>query len=558
MRLRTLDIDQPRGAGGQADVAEALFSPDGRSLLTSSTGSPGESPQSRVWDLRTMRPATPQLTGGSARWEPDSQAVITTTTSGEAQIWDAAGEHLTTLHGGDSVAGPAQLSADGRYALTGSPDGTADVWDAVTGALLESLVGTHGGVTAAGFSADASRGLTFGADGSARIWSTAPGLPQPAPGPPSLRVSIEALGGDQNVARSSFDLLPDPLVPVAAMYKIVSGGPGAVQRGIVIDTRTGARISEFPFPAGKKITPYYTSNGYVAFDARGRVMLVLGNGPAQLRSVRTGGLLHTLTGAGSLAMNGAVSPDGTLAAAADGAGRIGVWDVATGRRLTSVDHHDAQQVPVATSTLKFSADGTLLLGADPNGLTFVWKARTGQVLNKITGPPPPQGGYNDMYDDTVGGAISPDDQLVVTTSGWDNDAHVYRVGQRRELIRLTGHSNGIDDASFSPDSTLIATTAGHGDCSSPGVGSVCDNSTRVWDTQQSSPLLTLTGDGGTRVGFSPDGNSLVVNSFIVDPVFPYETLSCDVCGGFDRLVPLAISAEVRGLTGEERARFLGG
>jgi WD40 repeat protein len=169
-----------------------------------------------------------------------------------------------------------------------------------------------------------------------------------------------------------------------------------------------------------------------------------------------------------------------------------------------------------------------------------------------------------MYNQVMGGAISPNDQLVVTTSGWDNDAHVYRVGQPGELIALRGHSDGIDDATFSPDSTLIATTAGHSFCTGSGVGPTCDNSTRVWDTQQASPLLTLPNDGGTRVDFSPDGSSLVVNTLLVyDPsservaeaAFPYETLACVVCGGFDRLVPLAMHAELRPLTPEERARF---
>lgn len=194
---------------------------------------------------------------------------------------------------------------------------------------------------------------------------------------------------------------------------------------------------------------------------------------------------------------------------------------------------------------------------------FVWQARTGHVLNEIHGPAPPQR----MYNEVMGGAISPNDQLVVTTSGWDNEAHVYRVGHPGELIALRGHSDGIDDATFSPDSTLIATTAGHSFCTGSGVGPTCDNSTRVWDTQQASPLLTLPNDGGTRVDFSADGSSLVVNALFVydvssgrlaEAAFPYETLACIVCGGFDRLVPLAMHAEVRQLTLEERARFITG
>jgi WD40 repeat protein len=141
---------------------------------------------------------------------------------------------------------------------------------------------------------------------------------------------------------------------------------------------------------------------------------------------------------------------------------------------------------------------------------------------------------------------------------------VYRVGHPGELTTLRGHSDGIDDATFSPDSTLIATTAGYSSCTGSGVGPTCDNSTRVWDTQQASPLLTLPNDGGTRVDFSQDGSSLAVNALLVydvsserlaEAAFPYETFACIVCGGFDRLVPLAMHAEVRQLTPDEQARF---
>jgi WD40 repeat protein len=305
------------------------------------------------------------------------------------------------------------------------------------------------------------------------------------------------------------------------------------------------------------------------------MMLVVGNGRAQIRAARSGRLLHTLSGIGSLAASGAVSPDGNLVAAADNQDRIGIWNTTTGQHLVSFYRHHPQTNVATDITLKFSPDSTLVLSADQSGVTFVWQARTGRVLNEVHGPGPPNATYDPynqgMYHQVMGGAISPNDQFVVTTSGWDNNAHVFRVGHPGELVTLQGHSDGIDDAAFSPDSTLIATTAGHSVCAGgAGIGAECDNSTRVWDIQQSSPLLTLRNDGGTRVAFSPDGTSLVINTLSVYDVrspngagpsadhFPYQTLACEVCGGFDRLVPLAIHAEIRQLTPEERARFITG
>ena len=565
--LESLNVATGPNPSSQVDVNEALFSPGGRYLLISTSDALGARAQSQVWDLSTLLPATPPLTGDDGRWSPDGRFVITTGPDGSARIWDAGtGQLQQTLHGPDPIAGPALLSSDGGsgsplYAVTGSQDGTADVWNPVNGTIVESLVGNSGGRHSSVFWPDANRVLTFGSDGSTRIWSTAAVVAQPAPNAPSVQSAARSLGAAGNLVRSSLFSEPDPLTPLAAFYNVTRSG-GTTNSATVIDTRTGARVSTFQFPTGSSVSPA-GSQGYVSFDARGRVMLVVGNGPAQIRAAGGDRLLHTLSGIGSLAISGAVSPDGKLAAAADNEDRIGVWDVATGRHLESFYRHHTQTDVATDVTLKFSPDSSLVLSADQSGMTFVWQARTGRVLNEIHGPGPPQL----MYNEVMGGAISPNDQLVVTTSGWDNDAHVYRIGHPGELITLQGHSDGIDDAAFSPDSTLIATTAGHSVCTGPGVGPACDNSTRVWDTQQSSPLLTLPNNGGSRVGFSPDGNSLVVNNFFVydtsserraEAAFPYETLACIVCGGFDRLVPLAADAEVRQLTPEERARFITG
>jgi WD40 repeat protein len=553
----------------QTDVSEAHFSPDGRDLLVSTTDALGNDPQSQVWSLATLRPVTPLLMGGDASWSPDGRLVITTGTDGNARVWDAAtGQLVQLLHGPDRITGPSLLSPDDGngaplYALTASQDGAADLWNPVNGTLIESLIGTAGAVTPAAFWPDASQAVTFGSDGSTRIWSTGAGVPQPAPDAASLARTVRALGGVGNQMRISLWQDADPLAPLAAFYDAPSRN-SLVQSATLINLQTGARLSTFPLPSGHPVTTT-ASNGYVSFDARASVMLVTGNGAAQLRATRTGQLLHTLSGPASLAASAALSPDGTLAATADNADRISVWDAVTGKHLVTFTRQAANPASFAGVNLKFSPDSTLLLSADLRGATFVWQARTDRVLNEIRGPAPPPR----MFDEQMGGAISPDDRYVVTTAGWDNDAHVYQIGQPGEVMTLQGHSDGIDDAAFSPDGTLIATTAGHSVCTGEVIAALCDNSTRVWDIQQSAPLLSLLNDGGTRVDFSADGTTLAVNTLVPYEVgsplngptppedqFPYDTLACLVCGGFGRLVLLAEHAETRQLSPAERAEFL--
>jgi WD40 repeat protein len=544
-RLETLKVSgRVASTPAALVVGEAIFSSDGRHLLTSSSDASGGHADARLWDVSSTRPLTPPMSGGYARQSPDGKLVVTTGNDGRARVWDGSSGRLEkTLGGADPIAGPAQFSADDsngqpRYVVTGSQDGTAVVWDPLHGSIVASLVGTQSAVTPAGFSPDAMRVLTFGGDGAARMWSTRAVLPQPASVPAALDA---AANGSATRVRSSFALDTDPLSPLRAFWVPSNSA-------VVVDVRTGAFVAQGPFPVDAQVRPT-PSNGYVAFDRGGHVMLVMGNGHAQLHAARGGRLLHTLAGVGSLTVDGAVSPDGSLVAAADASDQIAVWNVATGARLATFNRHHPQSNVGSNITLKFSPDGKLLLTADQSGVSFVWEARTGRVLNEIHGPAP----QPLMYNAVEGGAISPNDQLVVSTTGWNNDAHVYRVGHPGELISLHGHSDGIDDATFSPDSTLIATTAGHSDCSGPFVTAICDNSVRVWDTEQSAPLLTLTNDGGTRVDFSPDGNSIVTNK-----VFPYETLACIVCGGFGRMQTLALRAEVRQFTREERARYLSG
>src|SRR5262249_9038188 len=78
-----------------------------------------------------------------------------------------------------------------------------------------------------------------------------------------------------------------------------------------------------------------------------------------------------------------LSPDGTLLAAQDVQGRLGLWEFSTGiqRPLSSDD------VPVTDrSDFLFSPTGEVLGAAYPDGLVVLWDTRTGQQKARVRVP----------------------------------------------------------------------------------------------------------------------------------------------------------------------------
>ncbi len=524
----------PAGGAARLIVNEARFSPDGTRLVTSEEGAysvGGKGATSRIWSVATGKPVSPILDGWQARWSQVGGFLAITSGDGVVDLRTARNGGLyQQLKGQVPITGPALFSPDTsthelRYVVTGSAAGSATVWNAVTAVPIATLSGQPGAVTAAGFSPDAGRVLTYGSDGTARIWDSGVVQPQPG-GAANLRTAFARARPEPQ----QLFLDADPTVPLVARSGVGSQGRAA----LITNARTGAVVADLPG----------FQNAYFAFDRAGRVMLVtagtsLPPGPpiAELRAAHGGQLMRTLSGPGSQAVGGTVSTDGRLAAAVDTFGRVGVWEVSTGRELHGFAGFSAGRGAGPSFTLKFSPDGTLVLAADPLGKTVVWNPRTGRVLNRIATP-------------TAGvasGAISPDDRYVVSVSNGSNDAHLYRVGQPAPLLALTGSAAGIYDAAFNHDGTLLATTSPQSDVYDG------DNTVRIWSTTNPNLLLTFSEGAGTRIEFSPDGHSLITNA---EP--PYDTISCVICGGFDYLLGQARERETRGLTAAEKVEYLGG
>ncbi|NQT11959.1 MAG: WD40 repeat domain-containing protein, partial [Planctomycetes bacterium] len=478
--------------GHTAIVSQVCFTPDGRSLVSVS-----HDKTIRVWDvatgepLRVLRP--PIGPGGqgmlyAAAVSPDGRllaaaglVVSSRTQSSIYLISLDAGRIERVLTGHTHAIFALEFSRDGRLLASGGADKTARVWDVHSGACQHVLPGHGDAVTDVAFSPDGGSLATASHDGTARIWSLA--TAQTTGVLAGHRDDVGAVDWSpdgRTLATGSDDGSIRLWTPDGRLEKSFSDRGGAVE-------------SVAFAPDGRRLL--YT----VASDVERTGGYVV--------DLETGRLRSKYTGYDTSVYDGALSPDGVLAATTGGSlneitlwataggalvgrlagggrtvvscgwGRDGktiVWGNTLGTKsfndygpLERAFHFDSlQPIPLPGGPFyraRSAGDGISLEKADEH---TILARQQGQATTRLE---------LDQRDRVLCGTLLPGRRAAVGSS---HGLFLFDVRSGKALGEFRGHAGQVLAVALSPNEKYLLSAS-------------TDQTLRIWDPRYSAPLLSI-------------------------------------------------------------------
>ena len=199
----------------------------------------------------------------------------------------------------------------------------------------------------------------------------------------------------------------------------------------------------------------------------------------------------------------AFSPDSSLVASGSIDSTVKIWNAFTGECIKTLEGHPFQVWSVA-----FSQDGkTLASGGAPDldedseyypeesAKLNLWDVETGELKNTL---------YIDNPINVV--SFSPNGSMLA--AGTYKEVVIWSLkanGDVDEFMKTLSHSGVVDDISFSPDSSMFATTK-----SDYRTG---NHHVKIWNIARGECIHTLqVHDSVSSVSFSPDGSKVASGS----------------------------------------------
>ena len=295
----------------------------------------------------------------------------------------APGQAQGELRGHGGPVRALSIRGDGRHAITGSFDSTAIIWSLERGVARAVLRAHSGGVNAVLALPD-GRFATAGEDGRLAMWGdddlarpqrfdTVHGAPIAALALSPDGAWIASASWDSSVAMTS--LAGAPLRRFAGHQGNVNGVGFSRDGRLLVSAGYDATLRLTPLdgsaprvvklPSALNALAISPSGDIAAGAADGSVFLLTPDGALRLRIEAAEAPVIAL----------AFAPDGTRLAAASPRGGVGLFDVASGKPLFTLN---GPGLPVWS--LGFTPDGRQILTGGSDRIVRRWDARTGDHL----------------------------------------------------------------------------------------------------------------------------------------------------------------------------------
>jgi len=295
--------------GHQSGVTSVSFSPDGKTLASSSGIGDGTIKLWNVADGREIRSLNGhQSSVISVSFSPDGKTLASGGGANTLKLWNVAdGKEIRSLTGHQSDVSSVSFSPDGKTLASGSFDSTIKLWSMADGKEIFTLHGHTSSVFSVSFSPD-GKTLASGSgieDGTIKLWSVADGK------------EIRSLNGHQSsVTRVSFS--PDGKTLASG------GGANTIKLWNVADGKEIRSLN------GHKSTVWS-----ISFSPDGKTLATGSQDKTiKLWNLETGKEICTFNGHQSVVLSLSFSPDGKTLASGSTDKTIKLWNVADCKLIT--------------------------------------------------------------------------------------------------------------------------------------------------------------------------------------------------------------------------------